>query len=208
MNLLQASEGREQASELLLICLDTAQILCLPTSTACRAALQIRMGVAFGTLEPLEISPNTWDLMKSHYSQGKRNNIVKVKKKKKKGRKPELRFCTQIDDDISVWPGIISIISGSPQNCNLRSRVMGWTLQGLLLNWNSRLQDFLALFKFGCRSSALFGDVYAVHVSTSTTSDIRMISLMEESKEELKSFLMQVKEESERTDLRLNNKLR
>ena len=35
-----------------------------------------------------------------------------------------------------------------------------------------------------------------------------MISLMEESKEELKSFLMQVKEESERTDLRLNNKLR
>ena len=35
-----------------------------------------------------------------------------------------------------------------------------------------------------------------------------MISLMEESKEELKSFLMRVKEESERTDLRLNNKLR
>ena len=75
---LQASEGRGQASDLLLICLDTAQILCLPASTASQAALQIRMGVGFGTLEPLEIWLNTWDLMKSHYSQGKKNNIVKV----------------------------------------------------------------------------------------------------------------------------------
>lgn len=143
MNLLQASEGREQASELLLICLDTAQILCLPTSTACQAALQIRMGVAFGTLEPLEISPNTWDLMKSHYSQGKRNNIVKVRKIRKKERKPDLHFCTQIDDNMSVWPGIISIISGSPQNCNLRSHVMGQT----------HFRDCFLIVTPGCRTS-------------------------------------------------------
>lgn len=76
------------------------------------------MGVSFGTLEPLEIWPNTWYLIKSHYSQGKRNNIVKVQKKKN----PELHFCTQIDDDITVWPGIIS---GSPPNCNSRSHVWG-----------------------------------------------------------------------------------
>ena len=42
----------------------------------------------------------------------------------------------------------------------------------------------------------------------SITADMQMTPLMAESKEELKSFLMRVKEKSERTGLRLNNKLR
>lgn len=90
------------------------------------------MGVSFGTLEPLEIWPNTWYLIKSHYSRGKKNNISrKFRKKKNK----ELHFLTQIDDDITVWPGIIS---GSPQTAIRGSHV--WevdTLQGLFPNWNS-----------------------------------------------------------------------
>ena len=45
--------------------------------------------------------------------------------------------------------------------------------------------------------SSLLGEV-------STTSDMQMIPLMAESAEELKSFLMRVKEENERAGLRLN----
>ena len=40
----------------------------------------------------------------------------------------------------------------------------------------------------------------------SITSDMQMTPLMAESKEELKSFLMKVKEESEKTGLKLNIK--
>ena len=39
---------------------------------------------------------------KSCDSQGETNSIVKVKEK------PELNFCVQTDDDISLWPGIIN----------------------------------------------------------------------------------------------------
>ena len=45
--------------------------------------------------------------------------------------------------------------------------------------------------------SSLLGEV-------STTSDMQMIPLMAESAEELKSFLMRVKEESEKVGLKLN----
>ena len=38
----------------------------------------------------------------------------------------------------------------------------------------------------------------------STTSDMKMVSLMAESEEELKSLLMKVKEESEKVHLKLN----
>ena len=40
---------------LLLTCLDTDQIPCLPARTESQAALQIRKGVGLGTLEYLEV---------------------------------------------------------------------------------------------------------------------------------------------------------
>ena len=56
---------------------------------------------------------------------------------------------------------------------------------------NARLDELQATIRIGRRT---------------TTSDMWMISLMAESKEELKSLLMSVKEESERASLRLNIK--
>ena len=56
---------------------------------------------------------------------------------------------------------------------------------------NARLDELQATIRIGRRT---------------TTSDMWMISLMAESKEELKSLLMRVKEESERPDLKLNIK--
>ena len=62
---------------LFLTCLDTAQILYLPSSTGSHAALQIRKRVDLGILEPLRVWPNLWGLKKSYDSQGETNSIVK-----------------------------------------------------------------------------------------------------------------------------------
>ena len=49
---LQQQEHRPLT--LLLTCLDTARILCLPATTVSQAALQIRKGFGLGILELLE----------------------------------------------------------------------------------------------------------------------------------------------------------
>ena len=50
-------------------------------------------------------APEVWPVpqgLRSLDSQGEANSIIKVKEK------PELNFCVQTDDDISLWPGIIN----------------------------------------------------------------------------------------------------
>ena len=61
-----------------LMCLDTAQIACLPPSTASQAALWKRKGVGLGSLEPLEVWPVLRGSKTSYDSQAETNSLVKV----------------------------------------------------------------------------------------------------------------------------------
>ena len=95
---LQRQESRSLTW--LLTSLDTAQISCLPTSTASQSGLQIRKRVGCEIFEPLEIRSTAQGLMKSYDSQ---------KTKFQNGQnKTRAAFCAQTDDGISLQPGIIN----------------------------------------------------------------------------------------------------
>lgn len=50
------------------------------------------------------------------------SSLTNVVKKKKVKVEQELHFCSQTEDDVSLWPGIIS---RNPQQCNVKSRPWG-----------------------------------------------------------------------------------
>ena len=82
---------------LLLTCLDTTWIPCLPASTASQVALWIGKRVGLGILQPMEVWPSPWGLTKSYDSQDK--NKLHCKKVQVNS---EMYFWTQTDDNTMI----------------------------------------------------------------------------------------------------------
>ena len=105
----------------------------LPGFHVCAQAHLFRCG-SWHSWAPGGLANCTQGLAKSYDSQHKNRQPCKMLVK------PELHFCTQNDDNINLWPGIIS---GSPQSFNMKSHPWGGcTACDLFPNWDSKLLSF------------------------------------------------------------------